>query len=160
MKAFSAALLAALLLLVGACSGTSAGNTGDGSGPTHETTPRQESTRSSSSVVQESTGESSVPEATLGTGPKPPAVVLRIEGDPRTAFSGICSVGHGESVLSGRVPRRFTFDLDGEKLSCRVQKRDSSNGSLKVTLTANGTTRSVQQTDSRDGVINVSYEGG
>ncbi len=85
--------------------------------------------------------------------------MLRLEGDPKTTFSGICTVGGEESVLSGRVPERYAFDLDGQKLSCRIQKQDSGEGDLKVILTANDTTRSVQQTSTREGVIDISYQG-
>ena len=99
----------------------------------------------------------SPPEATLGKGPASPGIVLRLEGDPRTTFSGICTVGGKENVLSGRVPKRYAFE--GQKLSCRIQKQDSGRGSLKVILTANDTTRSVQQTNTRGGIMHISYEG-
>ena len=58
-------------------------------------------------------GEATLGEATLGAGPEPPEVLLRVEGDPSTTFSGTCSVGGRESVLDGRVPKRFAFDPDG-----------------------------------------------
>ena len=151
-----AALLAALLL-AGACS--------DDPNPDRDTAPpdktaREESTRSSPTTGPETTEETSLPEATLGDDPEPPGVVLRIEGDRETRFSGICTVGREDNVLSGQVPKRFAFDVrEGRRLSCRIEKQDSGRGDLKVILTANGTTRSVQQTNSRGGVINVSYEG-
>jgi hypothetical protein len=86
--------------------------------------------------------------------------VLRLEGDPKTTFSGLCTVGGEENVLSGRVPKRYAFDLDGQRLTCRIQKQDSGKGELKVILTANDTTRSVQQTSTHKGLINISYQGG
>ncbi len=153
------ALVAALLtvsLLAGACSGN---DTGEGSGPTRSTTGSEEGTLVSSTTGQERTDSTSPPEATLGVGPDAPDVVLRLEGDPKTTFSGICTVGAKENVLSGRVPKRYTFDPKGERLSCRIQKQDSGKGRLKVILTANDTTRSVQQTSTRGGVINISYQG-
>lgn len=148
----TAALLAALLLLSVACSD------GEETGTEREPTATQEPTRQET-TGPETTEETSPPEATLGAGPEPPAVVLRIEGDRRTTFSGICTVGGEESVLSGRVPKRFAFDPEGQELSCRIQKRDPGDGDLKVIFTANGTTRSLQQTNSRESVINISYRG-
>ena len=51
-------------------------------------------------------------EITLGDDPGgKPDVVIRLEGDPETTFSGLCSVGEKRSVLSGQVPKRFAFDL-------------------------------------------------
>ena len=151
--------MAALLtvsLLAGACSGD---DPGEGSGPTRSTTGPEEGTLVSSTTGEEKTDNTSPPEATLGLGPDSPDVVLRLEGDPRTAFSGICTVGGRENVLSGRVPKRYTFAPRAERLSCRIQKQDSGEGRLKVILTANDTTRSVQQTRTRGGVINISYQG-
>jgi hypothetical protein len=151
-------LFAVLLLLAGACSGEQ--DPEGGSAPP-EKTSREESTRSSPATVREETEDTAPPEATLGSDPEPPGVVLRIEGSRKTTFSGICAAGGEENVLSGKVPKRFTFDLpEGRKLSCRIEKQDSGRGELKVILTSNGTTRSVQQTTSSGGVINVSYQGG
>jgi hypothetical protein len=155
MKALVAAVLTGLLFAA-ACSDD---DSGQGPGSTGKTTHPEEST-----LVSSTTGsgarEPSPPEATLGTETDPPGVILRLEGDPKTTFSGICAVGGNESILSGRVPKRYTFDPEGQKLSCRIQKQDSSKGSLKVILTAEDTTRSVQQTKARGGVINISYQGG
>jgi hypothetical protein len=92
--------------------------------------------------------------------PDSPGVVLRLEGDPKTSFSGICTVGGKQSVLSGRVPKRYTFDPEGQRLLCRIQKQDPGGGSLKVILAAGDTTQSVQQTSVRGGVISISYKGG
>ena len=151
------ALVAALLTALpfaGACSGDApdkgAGSTGG------STTGPQEGTLVSSTTGPEKT-ETSPPEATLGAGPDSPGVVLRLEGDPRTTFAGICNVGGKGSVLVGRVPKRYTFDPEGQGLSCRIQKRDRGRGSLKVILIADNTTRSVQQTSARGGVITLSY---
>jgi hypothetical protein len=151
----TAVLVAAVLtvlLVAAACSG-------EGSGSTKKTTDAQESTPVST-TGQETTGSTPPPEATLGEGPGPPSVVLRLEGDPKTTFSGICNVRGEENVLSGRVPKRYAFNPQGQKLSCRIQKQDAGRGSLKVILSAGGTTRSVQQTNVRGGVINISYAGG
>jgi hypothetical protein len=152
MKALVATLLTAFLF-AGACSGDDAG---EGSGSTVRTTGPQEGTLVSSTKEQEKTEP---PEATLGAGPDSPGVVLRLEGDPRTTFAGICTVGGKGSVLIGRVPKRYTFDPEGQGLSCRIQKRDRGRGSLKVILIADNTTRSVQQTSVRGGVITLFYKG-
>jgi hypothetical protein len=150
-------VLVAVLLTVffaGACSGD---DSGEGAGSTGRTTGPDEGTLVSSNTRQEKTEPL---EATLGTEPDSPGVVLRLEGDPKTTFAGICTVGGEGSVLIGRVPKRYTFDLEGQGLSCRIQKRDSGRGSLKVVLTAGDTTHSVQQTSVRGGVISISYKGG
>jgi hypothetical protein len=149
------ALVAALLtviLFAGACSGE---DSAEGPGSTGRTTGSEEDTLISSTTGREKTEP---PEATLGAEPASPGVVLRLEGDPRTTFSGICTVGERESVLSGRVPKRYAFDPEGEGLSCRIQKQDRDEGSLKVILSADDTTRSVQQTNVRGGVISISYK--
>lgn len=87
-------------------------------------------------------------------------VTLRVEGDRRTTFSGVCSSGGEDTVIRGMVPKRFTYDLPkGRKLDCRIQKQDSKKGSLRVILIANNATRSVQQTNNKGGTINVSYSG-
>lgn len=88
-----------------------------------------------------------------------PDVLLRLEGDPEVRFSGICTAGTEDNVISGQVPARYRFDLNGQNLSCRVQKRSPGNGSLRVVLLAGDSTRSVQQTEARDNVLNISYTG-
>ena len=166
MRALAAALLT-VLFLAAACStnpsdGASSGKP-DASGGAAGSGSPEEATRASrggqEATVEETTGGVPPPEATLGAGPEPPGVLLRLEGDPETTFSGICSVGARRSVLSGQVPKRFAFDPKGRRLSCRIQKRGARGGELKVILTADDTVRSVQQTDSPRSVINVSYSG-
>lgn len=154
----AAILLLAMLLFIVSC-------TEDTTKPDRENNPpetqAQEETTSAPSTVQETTGDSRPPEVTLGDNPGgEPDVQIRLEGDPNTTFSGLCSVGDEHNVLSGQVPKRFTFDLKGRKLSCRIEKRDKGEGDLKVVLVAGDATRSVQQTNSPDGIIKVSYQGG
>ena len=152
-----AGLLLAVLLFVGACSDDPQNRPADETeAPTGETAG---GTTPSPQGGQETTGEMPPPEVTLGQDPGGrPEVVIRVEGDPKTTFTGLCSVGREQNVLSGRVPERFTFDLKGRKLSCRIEKRDENDGDLKVVLVAGDATRSVQQTNAPGGVINVSYE--
>lgn len=114
------------------------------------------------STVPEATEETTAAgEGTLGpSSVEAPEAVLRLEGDGGTRFSGICDVGGEESVLSGQVPKRFTFeDLGGAELSCRIQKQDERNGVLRVIVLSGDATRSVQQTNAPGGTIEVSFSG-
>jgi len=153
----AAVLLLVVLLFVGACSDDPHDGPGDETEvPTEEagggTTPSPQN-------GQKTTRGLSPPEVTLGQNPGGrPEVVIRLEGDLKTTFTGLCSVGQEQNVLSGRVPERFTFDLAGERLECRIEKRDGDDGDLKVILIAGDTTRSIQQTNSPGGIINVSYK--
>ena len=153
----AAMLLLVFLLFAGSCSGDPQDGPGNETKvPTGET---GRGTTPSPQGGQETTGDMSPPEVTLGQDPgERSEVVIRLEGDPKTTFTGLCSVGHKQSVLSGQVPERFTFDLAGERLECRIEKRDETDGDLKVVLVAGDTTRSVQQTNAPGGVINLSYE--
>jgi hypothetical protein len=155
----AAMLLLAVLLFVGACSDETS-NPDKESNPPKEKTEVTEETASAPTTALETTGESPPPEIILGndTGGKPD-VVIRLEGDPETTFSGLCSVGEVDSVLSGQVPKRFAFDLKGRQLSCRIEKRDGGTGDLEVVLVAGEATRSVQQTNAPGDVIKVSYKG-
>ena len=156
----AATLLLAVLLFVGACSDETR-KPDEKSNPAREKTEVTEETTSAPTTGLETTRESPPPEITLGDDPggKPEVVVIRLEGDPDTTFSGLCSVGEERSVLSGQVPKRFAFHLKGRQLSCRIEKQDGGTGGLKVVLVAGETTRSVQQTNAPGSVIEVSYEG-
>jgi hypothetical protein len=156
--ASAVALLFAVALLLGACSGETSGNAGrNPGGPGEEREPRGEAV---APTPRPETTAQDPPKITLGEEPGgPPEVVLRLEGGPKTTFSGLCSVGNEQSVLDGKVPKRFTFDPRGRELSCRIQKRDEGRGALKIILIAGNTTRSVQQTNAPGGTINLSYSG-
>jgi hypothetical protein len=150
----AAMLLLAMLLFVVACTDSPDKK----HNPPKQKTEIREETTSPPTTSLETTGDSP-PEVTLGDDPDgKPEVLIRLEGDPKTQFSGLCSVGEEQNVLSGQVPKRFTFDLKGRKLSCRIEKRDEGKGDLKVVLVAGDATRSVQQTNSPGGVIKVSYQ--
>ncbi|HEX2521229.1 MAG TPA: hypothetical protein VHP35_03825, partial [Terriglobia bacterium] len=73
-------------------------------------------------------------------------VTLKIEGSPGTEFSGTCIVGGKEKKVSGRVPKRFIYELDGQPLECEISKQSSNSGQMKVEFSAGGDTNSVQQT--------------
>ena len=154
----AAMLLLAVLLFVGACSDETK-NLDMRNHPVGEKTEVTEETTSASITGLETTGEAPPPEITLGDPDGKPDVLIQLEGDPETTFSGLCSVGEERSVLSGQVPKRFAFDLRGRQLSCRIEKRDGGTGDLKVVLVAGEATRSVQQTNAPGGVIKVSYKG-
>ncbi len=156
--ASAVALLFAVLILLGACSGETGQNGQNAGNPGRdEREPRGETMPPTPGP--ETTAEGP-PKITLGEEPGGrPEVVLRLEGGPRTSFSGLCSVGDEQSVLDGQVPKRFTFDPGGQELSCRIQKRDDGRGALKIILIAGNTTRSVQQTNAPGGTISVSYGG-
>ncbi len=152
-------LLLAVLLLAGACSGDPGDGPGDETDAPTGQTEMGANTTHSPDGGPETTGDMSPPEVTLGRDPGgKPEVVVRLEGDPKTTFTGLCSVGREQNVLSGQVPKRFSFDLSGRPLECRIEKRDEGDGNLKVVLVAGNATRSVQQTNSPGGVINLSYE--
>ena len=150
-------LLLVVLLFIGACTENS--NHPERSDPPSMNTETTEETTSLPTTGLETTGDSQPPEVTLGDGTGGDAeVMVRLEGDPKTTFSGLCSVGEERNVLSGQVPKRFAFDLKGRNLSCRIEKQDGGTGDLKVVLVAGDTTRSVQQTNSPGGTIKISYE--
>ena len=148
-------LLLAALFFVGACSDDEKTHKEDKL-PEQKTEVAEETTPPT--TMLETTGDSRPPEVTLGDDAGgEPEVVIRLEGDPKTTFSGLCSLGAEQNVLSGQVPKRFEFDLKGQRLSCRIEKRDNRTGDLKVVLIAGEATRSVQQTNKPGGVIKVSY---
>lgn len=169
-RIFPAALLAAALLTVPACAGdatsssepsegvSSGGSNKSSGGAGENTASTAEATLSDSSG--QSTQSSKSPEGTLQQRPENPEVVLRIEGTPNTAFRGLCTVGDRDEVLGGEVPKRFTFDLEGQKIDCRIQKKNSGGGALRVILLDGDRTRSVQSTQSGGGTITLSYSAG
>jgi hypothetical protein len=152
-----ATLLLAVLLFAGACSDETRKPDERSSPATEKTEVTEEPTSASTTRLE--TTEDSPPEISLGDPGGKPDAVIRLEGDPGTTFSGLCSVGEKRSVLSGQVPKRFEFDLKGRQISCRIEKRDGGTGDLEVILVAGDSTRSVQQTNAPGGVIEVSYEG-
>ncbi len=153
----AATLLVVVLFFVGACTGGEQNRTRKD--PPEQKTEMTEETTPPTTVL-ETTEDSQPPEVTLGGDPGGgPNVVIRLEGAPETTFSGLCSVGAAQKVLSGQVPQRFEFDPRGQRLSCRIEKRDNEKGDLKVVLAAGETTRSVQQTNTPGGVIKVAYKG-
>ena len=147
-----------VLLLAPACSGGDSRKTSTNTVGFKEATVGGSSTLSS--TASGTMGMTGILGTTRGVTSVSLPVTLRVEGDRKTRFSGICSSGSEDTVIRGIVPKRFTYDLPrGRKLDCRIQKQDSADGSMRVILLARNTTRSVQQTSKRGGIINLSYSG-
>ncbi len=86
-------------------------------------------------------------------------VTLKIEGSPGTEFSGTCIVGgKEEKKVSGRVPKRFIYEPDGQRLECEIRKQSSNSGEMKVEFSAGDHTNSIQQTSTRGGSLTLRYE--
>jgi hypothetical protein len=87
-------------------------------------------------------------------------VTLKIEGSPGTEFSGTCIIGgKEEKKVSGRVPKRFTYEPDGQRLECEISKQSSNSGEMKVEFSAGDDANSVQQTSTQGGSITLRYDG-
>ena len=87
-------------------------------------------------------------------------VTLKIEGGPGTEFSGTCVIGgKEEKKVSGRVPKRFIYQLEGQPLECEISKQSSNSGQMKVVFSAGDNTNSVQQTSTPGGSITLRYDG-
>jgi hypothetical protein len=86
-------------------------------------------------------------------------VTLKIEGSPGTEFSGTCIIGGKEEKISGRVPKRFIFEPDGQPLECEISKQSSNSGEMKVEFSAGDDINSVQQTSIQGGSITLRYDG-
>jgi hypothetical protein len=86
-------------------------------------------------------------------------VTLKIEGSPGTEFSGTCIIGGKvEKKISGRVPKRFIYKPDGQRLECEIRKQSSNSGEMKVEFSAGGHTNSVQQISTQGGSLIFWYE--
>jgi hypothetical protein len=87
-------------------------------------------------------------------------VTLKIEGSPATEFSGTCIIGaKEEKKVNGRVPKRFIYELDGQRLECEISKQSSNSGQIKVEFSTGGHTNSVQQTSTQGGSVTLLYDG-
>jgi hypothetical protein len=79
---------------------------------------------------------------------------LEIEGAPGTGFSGTCTLGDKEREVSGQVPERFVFEVNGQKLECEISKQ--SRGAMNIVLDAGGADY-VQRTNSRQATVRILY---
>ena len=103
-------------------------------------------------------GDEKVKEGNAGSASSGQEVTLRLEGDPGTEFSGMCRVGGEENNLGGQVPQSFGYDLGGQGIECQIQNQSAGAGRLTVTLLS-GNNRSVQQSNTSGGTINLTYSG-
>jgi hypothetical protein len=91
-----------------------------------------------------------------GNGGKVREAALKIEGDPGTGFSGTCTIGDEQRKVSGQVPERFVFELDGQKLECEIHKQNT--GAMNIVLDAGGA-ENVQRINSRRATVRLVYSG-
>ncbi len=91
-----------------------------------------------------------------GDGERSREATLKIEGDPGTGFSGTCTIGDEEREVSGQVPWRFVFELDGQKLECEIHKQ--STGAMNIVLDVGGADYA-QRTNSRLATVRIVYSG-
>lgn len=131
-----------VVLLLSGCSGGEVTAPETGEGDFEEGTLSSDRDRDTTSGLTE------------GTDGSEGDLLVRVEGAGSTRFSGLCTVGDREYVISGRPSKTYSFE--DQPFSCRIKKRDSGGGNLKVTVVSNGSTRSVQQTSARGGTVDVS----
>ncbi len=92
------------------------------------------------------------------TGGGPQEVALEFLGTKGAVLCGTCALGDEEHDLGGRVPERFTYELNGRDLDCQIRKQGAGAGSLRAVLAGDGV-RFVQQTDTPYGAIRFGYSG-
>lgn len=137
-------MLAALLASAVFAAGCGGGGEETQDESTEEQTEGTEAQREDTTVGREST---------RGSGQE---VVLEIDGDTGTEFSGVCSVGDEENEFSGEVPESFSYELRGQQLECEIRKESTGSGTLNVLLTGPGD-RIEQQTSTPGGTISLAY---
>ena len=150
MRTSIAVLLAGALITVVFTAGC-AGNDTAREDTAEDQTTKQDTQRTNKETKKERTTVRS-----KGGEAGPRKARLEMQGSEGTEFSGSCTVGDGEQEISGQVPDRFTFDLDGGRLDCEIHK-DSSDGNLQIAFNA-GNAHSVQQVSG--GTVNLTYENG
>ena len=148
MRTSVAALLVGVLILVAFAAGC-ARNEQTGEDTAEDQTTKQDTQRTGKDKTKEgtkargkATGKARAGEATL-----------EMDGDSGTEFSGSCTVGDEQTEVSGQAPDSFSFDLDGERLECKI----NADGNLRIVFTA-GNTHSVQQVSG--GTLNLTYDKG
>lgn len=91
------------------------------------------------------------------SGPNPDLLTVRLEGAEGVRFRGNCEFGGTNRRVEGRVPARFVVQTGGFRLTCGIRKVGQP-GQLRVLLTSEGRTRSVQQVGPGAGEVFVSYD--
>ena len=142
------ALLVALLATAVLAAGCGGGEEAQDDGAEEQATSGQ-TTEQTANTEDTTVGE----ERTSGGG-SDREVMLSIEGNPGTGFSGTCNVGDEENELSGQVPESFGYDLEGQQLECEIRQEDP--GSLEILLTGTGD-RIEQQINNPGGTISLTY---
>ncbi len=72
-----------------------------------------------------------------GADARPGKVKLKIGGEPGTQFSGSCDIGGEKREVSGQVPGRFVYDLEGRGISCEI-RNETGTGQLKFSVDIGG----------------------
>lgn len=142
------ALLVALLATAVLAAGCGGGEEAQDDGAEEQATSGQ-TTEQTANTEDTTVGE----ERTSGGG-SDREVMLSIEGNPGTGFSGTCNVGDEENELSGQVPESFGYDLEGQQLECEIRQEDA--GSLEILLTGPGD-RIEQRINNPGGTISLAY---
>jgi hypothetical protein len=154
IKASLVVLLASTFLATGCGGDEQAQNEGaEEQNTTEQTAGTEAQTRET-----EAKGDEKVKEGNAGIASSGQEVTLRLEGDPGTEFSGTCRVGGEENDLSGQVPQSFAYNLEDHGIECQIQNQSAGGGRLTVTLLS-GNNRSVQQSSTSGGTINLTYSG-
>lgn len=86
----------------------------------------------------------------------PREVTLEISGDRGTGFSGACSFGGTQRTLDGRVPERYVFEPQGERLECELR----TEGALGIVFTDGAGVHSEQQTAGGRSTVKLTYSNG
>jgi hypothetical protein len=146
-----AVLLAGALIAVVLTAGCAGNDTAREDTAEDQTTKQDTTQRTNKETKKERTKVRS-----KGSEAGPRKARLEMQGSEGTEFSGFCTVGDEEKEISGQVPDRFTFDLDGGRLECEI-RNDSSDGNLQIAFNA-GNAHSVQQVSG--GTTNLTYENG
>ena len=91
-------------------------------------------------------------------GDRPGRVRLKIGGVSGAQFSGTCTVGGEEREVSGRIPSRFVYELDGQEVKCEVRAQDPGAGPLQFSITADGENRKQRMKVTGD-TLSFAYSG-
>jgi hypothetical protein len=113
-----------------------------------------ESRASDAAAKAESRAQSHI--GSSGDGGRVREATLEIEGDPGAEFSGMCTIGDEEREISGQVPERFVFEVNGQKLECEIHKK--SRGAMNIVLDV-GEADYAQRTNSRLATVRIVYSG-
>ncbi len=147
MRTSVAALLVGVLILVAFAAGC-ARNEQAREDTAEDQTTKQDTQRGKDKTKERTKARGKAP-GKAGAG----EATLEMNGDSGTEFSGSCTVGDEETEVSGQAPDSFSFDLDGERLECKI----NADGNLRIVFTA-GNTHSVQQVSG--GTLNLTYDKG